>query len=97
VNGTDVGSGTSEVGLNAGQLVRIQVKAAAMLSEFPDPKFVNLRYDQQPYWDVERERIPGTREVPVEVIVNGLPVARKTVVAARKIRELEFRSPHPQE
>jgi len=93
VNGIEVGSGAGEVELNAGQLARIQVKAAAMLGEFPDPKFVNLRYDQQPYWDIERARIPGTREVPVEVIVNGLPMARKTMVADGKIRELDFEVP----
>ena len=27
--------------------------------------------DQKPYWDMERARISGTREVPVEFLVNG--------------------------
>ena len=31
--------------------------------------------DQKPYWDIERARIGETRTVPVEVIVNGHPVA----------------------
>jgi hypothetical protein len=79
--------------MTAGQVARIQVKAAAILSEFPDPRFANLAYDQRPYWDTERARIPGSRDVPVEVIVNGLPVARKTIVADGKIRELDFEVP----
>ena len=44
----------------------------------PDPKFHNMRYDEKPYWDVERARIPNAREVPVQIIVNGLPVATKS-------------------
>ena len=93
VEGTEVGSGASEVRLIAGHVVRIRVNAAARLSEFPDPRFAVLRYDQQPYWDIERARIPNTRDVPVEVIVNGLPVARKTMVADGTIRDLEFEVP----
>ena len=95
VNGTEVGSGASEVRMTAGQPARIQVKAAALLSEFPDPRFARLPYDQRPYWDPERARIAGTRDVPVEVIVNGLPVARRTIAADGTIRELEFEVPIP--
>src|SRR4029077_17538805 len=37
--------------------------------------------DQTPYWHVERARIGSTREVPVELVMNGKPVARKNIVA----------------
>lgn len=99
VNGVEVGSGSSEVAIDEGRTARIQVKAAAMLKEFPELRFhnnalmVDLPYDQRPYWDVERARIPGTRDVPVEVIVNGLPVARKIITADGKVREMDFEVP----
>ena len=32
---------------------------------------------RQPYWDIERARVGETREVPVELIVNGYPVAKQ--------------------
>src|SRR5207237_1618680 len=38
-------------------------------------------------------RIGTTREVPVELIVNGYPVARKTIVADGQTTKLEFDVP----
>jgi len=93
INGNEVGANGSEIRVAADQTCRIRVKAAALLSEAPDPRFFNLRYDQRPYWDIERARIPKTREVPVEVIVNGAPVARKTIVADGAIRDVDFDVP----
>jgi len=51
--------------------------------------------DESPYWDVERARIPGTRRVPVELIVNGEAVARQEVEADRHPHELRFTVPLP--
>lgn len=47
-------------------------------------------YSERPYWHIERARIGNTREVPVEIVVDGKPVARKTIVADGQIRTLEF-------
>jgi hypothetical protein len=93
VNGLEVGTNGSEVELKSGDNANIRVKVAAMLDPFPDPKFHNLRYDQKPYWDVERARIPDTREVPVEVVVNGESVAKKSVTADGQLRDVEFNVP----
>ncbi len=93
VNGVELGVNGSEVRLSDGERARVSLKAAAMLPEFPDPKFHNLRYDQKPYWHVERARIPGTREVPVELLVNGLPVATKNLPADGQVYDLEFDVP----
>lgn len=49
--------------------------------------------DTEPYWHIERARIKGTRQVPVELVMNGKPVARKNVVADGNIREVEFDVP----
>lgn len=93
VNGLPVGENGSEIRLNEPGKARATVKAAALLPEFPDPHFAGLRYDEKPYWDVERARIPGTREVAVEIVVNGKPVASKNLAADGKVRDLEFEVP----
>jgi hypothetical protein len=59
----------------------------------PNEEIRKLPYDQKPYWDVERARIADTREVPVEVVVNGKVVAKKNVVADGKVNNLEFDVP----
>lgn len=51
----------------------------------------NRPYDQEPYWDIERARIGTTREVPVELVVNGKPVAKRNLLADGNIRDLRFR------
>ena len=93
INGVELGTHGSEVRLGDGESAHVELKAAAMLAKFPDPKFHNLRYDEKPYWHVERARIPGTREVPVELLVNGLPVATKHLMADGQVYDLEFDVP----
>ena len=68
-------------------------KVAARLDEKPNAVVRNLRYDQQPYWHLERARLGDTRQVPLEVIVNGYPVARKEIAADGKIRDVAFDVP----
>ena len=50
-------------------------------------------YWERPYWHIERARIGNTREVPVELVVDGKAVASKTIVADGQIRELDFEVP----
>ena len=49
--------------------------------------------DQTPYWHIERARIGNTREVPVELVMNGKPVARKNIAADGSIHEVAFDQP----
>jgi hypothetical protein len=85
-----VGTNGSELKLDRSETVRVTAKVAARLDEKPN-LLIRLRgYQQQPYWDLERARIGLTREVPVEVIVNGEPVAKKTIVADGAMREIAF-------
>lgn len=44
----------------------------------------------KPYWHVERARIAATRRVPVELIVNGQPVARVEVEADGEVHPVRF-------
>jgi len=49
--------------------------------------------DQTPYWHIERARIGNTREVPVELVMNGKPVARQNIAADGNIHEVAFDQP----
>ena len=90
VNGALVGVGDSEVRLAAPGRVHAQVKVAAYLPVIPNESIRGKRYDEKPYWDVERARISDTREVPVELVVNGEAVARKNVLADGQPRDVAF-------
>jgi len=50
-------------------------------------------YSQKPYWHIERARIGNTKEVAVEIVVDGIPLARKNIVADGQVRDLEFDVP----
>ena len=84
VNGLPVGEQGSELALKQPSTVRAVVKASALLEETPGPKRGSLP------WSIEQARIPGTREVAVELIVNGHPVAKKNILADGKIRDVEL-------
>ncbi|HXI52721.1 MAG TPA: CehA/McbA family metallohydrolase, partial [Candidatus Saccharimonadales bacterium] len=83
VNDVAVGEKGSELRLAKPGSVRATVQVAALLDEHPTAPG---RFS----WNIEKARIEGTREVPVELIVNGQPVARQTVVADGKVRDVSF-------
>jgi hypothetical protein len=93
VNGTPGGTAESEVRLTAPGRARITVRAAANLDAVPNDALRQLRYDEKPYWDIERARIGRTREVPVEVIVNGQRAAVQNLIADGRVRTLTFDVP----
>ena len=76
--------GPGELNLDKPTTVTVTFDAAAMLEASPTPQteaIRNRRLDEKPYWHLERCRIDNTREVPVEVIVNGEVVARRSLTA----------------
>jgi hypothetical protein len=103
VNGTEVGTSGSEVRLERAGPVRVGLKVSARLPETPDDELRSsvpgdflvqyLGPFEKPYWDLRRARIGRTREVPVEVVVNGRAVARRTVVADGTVQSLELEAP----
>jgi len=93
INGTQIGTHASEVDLSAPGAVHAEVTAAAYLDPVPDEQIRSLPYDQKPYWSLERARIGNTRSVPVEVVVDGQPVARKEIVADGSAQKLAFDIP----
>jgi hypothetical protein len=125
VNGVEVGTNESEINATGNAMVRVRVKAAALLSPTaPDveglvggdeePSWMtplnnpwnthssdaksngsihNRPMDEEPYWHIERARIVKTREVPVELVMNGKSVARQNILADGSIRDLAFEVP----
>lgn len=93
VGGVRMGENGSELRLAKPGTVQLSANVSALLPEQPDPAIRNRPYNQKPYWHLERSRIGATRNVPVEVVVNGYPVARKEVLADGTRRTLDFEVP----
>ena len=93
VNNLALGEHGSEVNLEAAGTVKVKAKVAAYLDKEPSElqKQIKLRpLVEKPYWDLERARIEKTRTVPLEVVVNGYPVARQEIAADGEFRDVEF-------
>jgi hypothetical protein len=93
VNDVAVGEAGSELRLPEPGTVRATARVAALLPEQPDLTIRGRRINETPYWHLERARLGETREVPVEVIVNGFPVAQTKIVADGTTREVSFDVP----
>ena len=89
-NEVKMGEGDSELRLAQPGKIRLTAKVAAWLNEKPNPQIQQSSYEKKPYWDVERARVGSTREVPVEVVVNGQAVAKRTLVADGQVRDVAF-------
>ena len=98
INGLGVGekaneeSAASRIDLSTPGKVELSFDAAALLNENVTPlteAIRNRRLDDKPYWHIERCRIGQTRSVPVEIVVNGEVVDRKTLLADGKFNAME--------
>jgi len=92
VNGVAVGTGDGTVTAR-GPSVEVAVRVTARLDETADAAIAAAPADEKPYWDIERARVPGTREVPVEFLVNGHVVATRRVLADGKPHDLRITLP----
>jgi hypothetical protein len=98
VNDVDVGAPGSDgkiSQLNLAQAGKVNVAfdVTALLDETQTSigeSIQNRRLDEKPYWHIERSRIGETRKVPVEIIVNGLPVAKQEIAADGSMNSLSF-------
>jgi hypothetical protein len=93
VNDLAVGTHGSELKLDRPQTVHVSARVAALLDAVPNETVRARRYDQLPYWDLERARVGATREVPLEVVVNGRAVARKLIKADGALQTVAFDLP----
>jgi hypothetical protein len=93
VNNLEAGEKNSELNVAANSTLNISVEAAAMLSETQDQKgkYIASRAPEQfPYWNIERARIGVSRNINVELIVNGMPVEKKIIEANGNWNNLTF-------
>jgi hypothetical protein len=89
-NDVAMGEGGSELRLTQPDRVHLTARVAARLNEQPNPQVQLSSYEKKPYWDIERARIGPTREVPVEVVVNGVAVAKRNIVADGREQDVAF-------
>jgi hypothetical protein len=81
----EVGSGESEVKLSGSGELKATAKVAALLPEQPGDK------GERPLsWHIENARIPGTRNIKLELVINGYPVAEKIITADGQLRQVSF-------
>jgi len=88
-----VGTNGSELKLDAPRRVRVTARVAARLDEQPDETVRGRRPDQTPYWNLERARVGNSREVPLEVVVNGRVAASRNILADGALRDVAFDVP----
>ena len=90
VNGVEAGTSASELRLDRPGRVNVTLRAAANLPADADEMIRQKPYNEMPYWDLERARVGTSRDVPVEIVVNGVAVAKQTLLADGTIRTLTF-------
>jgi hypothetical protein len=93
VNDVTMGENGSELKLDRPGSVHLTARVAAWLNPEPNPEIHNRPYSKQPYWDIERARLGDTREVPVEVVINGYPVAKTQLLADGHLQDIAFDVP----
>jgi len=86
VGDVEMGTGDSELRLAAPGAVRVTAKVAAYL---PERAAKSPRRASIP-WSIEQARLPGTRDVKVDVVVNGRAVAEQRLTADGTLREITF-------
>ena len=89
-NDVALGENGSELKLAAPGKIKLTAKVAALLNETPDPTMKGRSLSAKPFWDVERARVGESRSVPVEVLVNGAPVAKKLITADGHTEDIRF-------
>lgn len=95
VNGLGVGEPgagkrPSVLAAKKGDTLKITTKAAARLEEQPREDIRGRKLSEKPYWHVERSRIGNSRNVAVELIVNGQAVAKKEIPADGSVQDVSF-------
>lgn len=82
-----------ELRLEEAKEVHITATACAWLDPEPTSAGNKIRASSPytpPYWHIERARIGNSRDVAVELVVNGLPVQRTTIIADGSLHPVQF-------
>lgn len=97
VNNVEVGTQNSQVNINTPSTIRVSAKVAAYLNTKPDStiKVLNVHeniWEQKPFWNLERGRIGNTRNIAIELIVNGKAVDKKEILADGSLSDINFQT-----
>ena len=96
VNGVAAGTGSGEVAIaGGGDGARLGAGGGAGSIPCLTPACVPVHLTRSLYWAIERARIGDSREIAVELVVNGLAVAGTTALADGVRREVRFDVPVP--
>ena len=95
INGLEVGNKgdkdrPSVLAIDKGKKLEITAQAAALLAEEPNNDIRNRPLNQKPYWHVERARQGESRQVRVELVVNGEVEAHQDIEATGDIHDVKF-------
>jgi hypothetical protein len=90
-NGVEAGTSGGELRLEHPGTVKATVRAASLIPETASGPPAPSR--QQGQWSPEYARVAGTRDIAVEAIVNGSPVATQRLTADGVLRDLAFDIP----
>ena len=85
-----LGEGGSELSIVRPSTVRLNARIAARLNPQSDEQIRRTKRTEKPFWHLERARIGDSQDVPIEVIVNGQSVARKTITANGQLQDVSF-------
>jgi hypothetical protein len=95
VGETGDGGRKSFLAVKSGEALKVKCKAAGMLDSPGEPSRMAKRdlgedWGEQPYWHIERARVKDTRQVPVELVVNGVAVDKRLIEADGRVEDVEF-------
>lgn len=93
VNGVEAGMRNSELEIRRNKTLKATARVAANLPAQQDEEGAAIArrpLDEQPYWHIERARMGNSRQVPVELLVNGEAVERREIIADGKWNEINF-------
>ncbi|GIX05388.1 MAG: hypothetical protein KatS3mg114_1257 [Planctomycetaceae bacterium] len=86
----------SQLDLDQPERVQITAEVAAWLEPEPTAQTEAIRqrrWDEKPYWHIERCRLGNSRQVPLELVVNGQTVATQNIVADGRVQPVSFQQP----
>ena len=86
-------SGENDLSLKTSGRVTIEALVAARLEPEVPAEMAASKHSMLDSWHLENARIGATRQVPVELVVNGLAVDKVILVADGTPRTLKFKAP----
>ncbi|MBI1374600.1 MAG: hypothetical protein GC159_17925 [Phycisphaera sp.] len=89
-NQLDLGTHGSELRLDHPDVINVMATVCALLPERPNPDLSHTPINQKPYWHLERARIEDSRDVWVELVINGKAVDATRFKADGVERDIEF-------